>query len=259
MTTALQYIDSHCHFDFPVFDGDRQWQWEKCQALGVNQLVIPGVSPDQWQGVIALSESLKQAYFGVGVHPWWLADLSAGANLRDLLESGAQHSRCVAIGETGLDACIATPLAAQQASLAIHLQVAKELALPLILHCRKAHNELILLLKHYAPSNGGVIHGFSGSLELAQQYWALGFYLGVGGTITYDRAQKTRQTFRQMPLASLLLETDAPDMPLQGKQGQRNSPEYLPEIAQALANLRGEPLAQIAQVTTANAKILFGI
>ncbi|WP_439135848.1 TatD family hydrolase, partial [Pseudomaricurvus sp.] len=114
-------------------------------------------------------------------------------------------------------------------------------------------------LSHYQPSAGGVIHGFSGSIEQAQQYWRLGFYLGVGGTITYERAKKTRRAIAGMPLESLLLETDAPDMPLDGFQGQPNTPLRLPRIAQCLAELRKAPLADIQKQTAQNTRTLFSL
>jgi TatD DNase family protein len=141
--------------------------------------------------------------------------------------------------------------------LDVHLQVARELSMPIIIHCRKAHNEMMKSLSGQNIKSGGVIHAFSGSIDLAKQYWALGFYLGVGGTITYERANKTRETVKQLPIEAMVLETDAPDMPLSGKQGQRNSPENIPEVARTLANIRGDSLQYIAQQTTENTKKLF--
>jgi TatD DNase family protein len=141
--------------------------------------------------------------------------------------------------------------------LNIHLQIAQETALPLIIHCHKAHNELIVDLKNFNFPAGGVIHAFSGSYEIAMTYWQMGFRLGIGGTITYERAHKTRQTVTRVPLEALLLETDAPDMPLNGNQGERNSPVNIVRIAQTLADLRGETLETIASQTTSNSQTLF--
>lgn len=140
-----------------------------------------------------------------------------------------------------------------------HLQLAIEFNKPVILHSVRAHHYLLPILKKYRPQRGGVIHAFSGSYETAKQYWDAGFYLGIGGTISYERAAKTRAAVQQMPLESLVLETDAPDMPLQGTQGQRNSPEKLLEIAHCLAALRAQSVEQIAQQTSANTWKLFGI
>src|SRR5690606_37745894 len=138
----------------------------------------------------------------------------------------------------------------QQQILALHLELAQELKKPLIVHCHKAHNELIAQLKHYQLSAGGVIHAFSGSLEMAQIYRDMGFLLGIGGTITYERAKKTRNAVKHIGLDALVLESDAPDMPLHGRQGQRNSPALIPLIAQALAELQEVPVDEIARATS---------
>lgn len=255
----MNLIDSHCHFDFTAFDVDREEVWQSCLNRGVRAMVIPGVSPVDWPKAIALSATMPGIYHAVGLHPWWVNEAIELGGLADQLRTAAQGERCVAIGECGLDAAIESPLAIQQPVLELHLPVAKALALPIIIHCRRAHNELISLLKHNPLPAGGVIHAFSGSYEMAKQYWDMGFYLGIGGTITYERAHKTRDAVKAMPVESLLLESDAPDMPLAGKQGQRNSPENIPLIAQALAELRGEPVQLIAEQTTRNAQTLFKI
>lgn len=260
------FFDSHCHFDFAVFDHDRDLVWRECSERGIKHLMIPGVAPEQWQTAAAIADLHNNIVFGVGVHPHWiqkdLANESMSNYLTDIrqqLEQNIHQQNCVAVGECGLDAFIETAMDLQQQVLAVHLQLAQETELPLIIHCRKAHNELFALLQEYDLSAGGVIHAFSGSYELAARYWAMGFRLGIGGTITYERAQKTRAAVKQLPLEAILLETDAPDMPLSGKQGERNSPEYIIEIAQTLADLRGETLATIASQTTCNANTLFKI
>lgn len=253
----MNFIDSHCHFDFAAFDADREGVWQSCVNMGVKALVIPGVSPADWPKTTAVTLANPDIYCAVGLHPWWVNDAVVLDKLANQLRIAAQGDKCVAIGECGLDAAIDTPLAIQQSVFEVHLQIASELALPIIIHCRRAHNELISLLKHHPLARGGVIHAFSGSYEMAKQYWDMGFYLGIGGTITYERAHKTREAVKRMPLDALLLESDAPDMPLAGQQGQRNSPEYIPLIAEALAQLRGEPVATIAERTTRNAQTLF--
>jgi TatD DNase family protein len=266
MKHAMQFFDSHCHFDFALFDGDRELIWRECNALGVAHLLIPGVAPEQWPLAAAIAQQHTNIYRGVGVHPFWVKPDVAAQELAQYLATIdfqlQQHSAqptCVAIGECGLDASIATPMQLQQQVLAVHLQLAQQVSLPLIIHCRKAHNELLRQLKSYDLPAGGVIHGFSGSYELAASYWAMGLRLGIGGTITYERANKTRTAVQKLPLDALLLETDAPDMPLSGKQGERNSPAHIIAIAQTLADLRGEPLANIAAQTTLNARTLFKI
>lgn len=262
----MEFFDSHCHFDFADFDQDRDSIWHKCNALGIGFLIIPGVAPSQWLYAMQIAQQLENIYVGVGLHPWWIAKELQFENLAMDLKKLEQQltqnisiENCIAIGECGLDSLIETPLEIQQRVLAVHLQLAQETQMPLIIHCVKAHNELLQQLKKYQLPAGGVIHAFSGSHEMAEQYWAMGFRLGIGGTITYERANKTRNAVKQLPLESILLETDAPDMPPFGMQGQRNSPENIILIAQTLADFRSESLAQIAMQTTKNAHQLFKI
>ncbi|MFO1390035.1 TatD family hydrolase [Cellvibrio sp.] len=259
-------FDSHCHFDFADFDNDRDSVWRNCQENGVRHLVIPGVSPAQWSSAAKFANQYAGIYCAAGLHPWWIArefnSNHLGVDLQTLkrqLISQIEEKNCVAIGECGLDALIDCPIAEQLQVFEVHLQVAQETKMPLIIHCRKSHNGVLQWLKSYRLPAGGVIHGFSGSYELAKQYWSLGFRLGIGGTITYERANKTREAVRQLPLDAILLETDAPDMPLHGKQGERNSPVYLVQVANELASLRGDDLAHIAKQTTLNAQSLFKI
>jgi len=259
-------FDSHCHFDFDVFDADRESIWQACNQRGISYLIIPGVAPQQWRVATEIANAHNNIYMAVGLHPWWIEKSLAANNIENYLRNVAQdlqrnifQTKCVAIGECGLDALVETPLQLQQQVLDLHLTSAQENSLPLIIHCRKAHNELLAQLKNYSLPAGGVIHGFSGSYGVAMRYWDMGFRLGIGGTITYERANKTREAVKQLPLESLLLETDAPDMPIQGKQRQRNSPDAIVDIAQTLAQLRNEPLEKIATQTTLNSKALFKI
>ncbi len=263
---SLTWVDTHCHFDFPDFDADRAELWQQCRADGALAMAIPGVEPKQWQRLLDLSNSTTGLFFAVGLHPCWLESCLPRGNwaaelphLDQLLRRAAQAPKCIAIGECGLDLYIEGDLAQQEAVLACHLEVARACDLPVILHCRRAHNQLLRLLKQHPVPRGGVVHAFSGSGEMARQYWNMGFYLGVGGTITYARANKTRNAVKTMPLEALILETDAPDMPLCGQQGKRNSPANIPAVAEALARLREDSLANIARQTTANALRLFDL
>lgn len=269
-----RFFDSHCHLDFSDFGhaAERAGLWRQCQDQGITELLIPGVEPKQWPTLGQLVDALEGVYFALGIHPWFANDLDSFKNdnskmdtLSDALLAQLNKSQlltkpqCVAIGECGMDAMIDTDLSWQEQLLEAHVQLACDLDKPLIIHVRKTHNPTLQLLSRYRPSAGGVIHGFTGSIDLAKQYWQLGFYLGIGGSITYPRANKTRNTVQAMPLESLLLETDAPDMPLQGKQGQANSPLALINVAKTLAELRGESLEKVAQQTRYNAQRLFRI
>lgn len=275
---SMQLFDSHCHFDFPTFNTDRTTIWQECNARGVAGLLMPGVSPEQWQIMAELCTHFSGFFYAAGIHPHWIARQSwYPKNTHELLDEktllhiatiiSAEITRstpegvgqCIAVGECGLDKLIATPFPLQQQILDVHIDVANQLHKPLIIHSVKTHNELLSCFKHNPPRHGGVIHAFSGSLDTAHQFITRGFLLGVGGTITYERAQKTRHTLRNIPLEYLVLETDAPDMPLCGQQGERNSPEYLPRIAQHLADLRGIGIEQVAEVTYQNTRRIFGL
>ncbi|AEY00764.1 TatD-like deoxyribonuclease [Oceanimonas sp. GK1] len=248
--------DTHCHFDFTAFADDRAGHWQRAQAAGVHRLVIPGVEERQWPGLPALCDTLAGTRYALGLHPWWVEGASAQWQPRLVAALNAADERCVAIGETGLDMACKLPLAEQEDALVFQLKLACERGLPVIMHSHKAHDRLLKWLRRFTPV-GGVVHGFAGSLQQAEAFWKLGIHLGIGGTITYERAQKTRNTVAAMPLEALVLETDAPDMPLCGFQGQPNHPERLPLVLQALAELRREPVAQLATALEANAGRLF--
>lgn len=263
--SIYQLFDSHCHFDFDEF-GDacnRRLLWQQCREQGISGLLIPGVEPLQWGRAYELASELDGVYMSAGYHPWFL-DSVPDMDKKHLFDQVSRElalplslPSCVAVGECGLDALIDTDINKQHTFFEAQVRSACDHAMPLVIHVRKAHNEALSLLKKYQPPSGGVIHGFTGSLELAQQYWRLGFYLGVGGSITYPRANKTRKTVQSMPLSSLLLETDAPDMPLYGYQGQANSPLRVVDVAKVLAEIREESLAKVCQVTSDNAIKLF--
>ncbi len=254
------YIDTHCHLDFEEFDQDRDQIWQACKKKGIKHLLIPSVSPDNYENLAQLCTNNNAWKFAVGMHPWWLDKVKVeinGSHLSELIIPFLKHSSCTAIGECGLDSMIATPIDRQLEILEVQVRLAERYRKPLIIHCVKSHNDLIALLKRHKPHAGGVIHGFSGSLNQAEAYWGLGFYIGIGGTITYDRAKKTRDAISAMPLESLLLETDAPAMPLSGQQGKRNSPLQVIKIAEVLAELKGETVINIARKTSCNAINLF--
>ncbi|MCO1333265.1 TatD family hydrolase [Microbulbifer sp. OS29] len=262
----MKFIDSHCHFDFDIFSPDRDQIWQRCIDIGIDRVIIPGVCEEQWLSLGDLVAGRQGWLMAAGVHPWWVGKLQEDSfsksklkQLKDSLAASLIRHSCVAVGECGLDASTNASLAAQEAILRIQLEVASGQNLPVILHVHRAHNELLRLLNQYKLPRGGVIHAFSGSEQMALEYWKRGFYLGVGGTITYSRAVKTRRTFSQVPLESLLLESDAPDMPLSGHQGKRNSPENLSGIAQELADLRGVPVKVVADVTYRNTEKLFSL
>lgn len=258
-------IDTHCHLDFQAFDHDRNEVIDKCVKGGMEYIILPGVNSDNWPTLRSLCASNPFFYYAAGVHPWQVcAQRSSGLSQEALQQELAQHfenTRCVAVGETGLDKLHASDESAwaqQLEMFTIHCNFAKQYQLPLIIHNVRAHQEVFNALKK-TPNVSGVIHAFNGSKEIAQQFVKHGFYLGAGGAITYPRAKKTREAFLCTDLKHIVLETDAPSMPLCGQQGQRNSPQYLINIARALAEIKGISLQEVREVTTQNAKRLFGL
>ncbi|PMJ92555.1 TatD family hydrolase [Vibrio sp. 10N.261.55.A7] len=255
--TAL--FDTHCHFDFRQFGGDFDSELSAAKQQGVERFLIPSVNEDNWLAVQQLSYQYPEIYHALGFHPWFLPSQPAKA-LPSLVQALEQRSsQCVAIGECGLDFMTDTPSDRQESYLSMQLELAQQYDLPVILHCRKAHHRLIPMLKRYPLLKGGVLHGFSGSAQQAMSYIELGFYIGVGGTITYPRANKTRVAVSQLPLEFLVIETDAPDMPMHGFQGQPNHPKMLPKVLSELALLKKESEQTIARSLWKNSHKLLSI
>lgn len=186
-------IDSHCHFDFAEFEKDRRTIWQSCQTLGIKKLIIPGIHSQQWPIAWQISQELTGIVTACGLHPYFIQDETTSQLQQSLVEFIASHP-VVAIGECGLDKVIPINLERQIALLETQLALAHETGLPVILHCRTYHNELIQCLKRW-PNLRGVIHGFTGSVELAQNYWQLGFYLGVGGSIRLPTRQENPTSY----------------------------------------------------------------
>lgn len=259
----MQFFDSHCHLNFSDFDLDRDQVLQQCFSLGVKDLCLPATRFCEWEPLLQIPtvNNQPQLHIALGLHPCFMNDhqpkhLEA---LDQLLIK--QKLQIAAIGETGLD-FYDKQITGEQRKLQLYffteqVKLACKHELPLIIHARKSHDQIVKILRQHQPAKGGIIHAFSGSGQQAQKYIDLNFKLGFGGGITYPRASKTRQLATSLPLESIVLETDAPDMPLHGFQGQRNSPEQIPAIAQCLASLRPEPLQEIAVTTTANCFRLF--
>ena len=248
----MPLIDSHCHLDFPEFDADREAVLERCRARGIVRLVVPGVSAATWARLLALCAAEPMLSPALGLHPVFIEE-HEGEHLREL-ERQLAAAPVVAVGEIGLDFQVRGADRARQLELCeAQLVIAREAGLPVILHVRKAHEEMLTLLDRIRPP-GGIAHAFNGSLPQAARYRDRGFRLGFGGTLTFDNARHIHALARELPLTDIVLETDAPDMSPAAHRGERNSPEYLPEILAALARLRDEDPDTLATATTANAR-----
>ncbi|WP_233071140.1 TatD family hydrolase [Motilimonas eburnea] len=247
------FMDSHCHLDFAQFDTCREQEIAKALALGVQKIMVPGVKAATWPALITLCKQQPQLDYALGLHPYFLADFQQ-AHLGQL-DRRLTEERPAALGEIGLDACVDIPMALQLFVFRAQIALARKHQLPLILHQRKTASNLLAELKSFPY--GGVLHAFSGSYEMAMAFIDKGFKLGIGGVITYERAAKTRATLARVPLEALVLETDAPDMPLANQTGGVNTPQNIPLIFDALCQLRPEPAEQIKQVIWQTSQSLF--
>lgn len=249
--------DAHCHLDFPVFDTDRNQVLQRAKLAGVNTLILAATTAATWPRLLNLVESSSlptllpspQLYACLGLHPLFI-DQHQPEDLIQLKEQLLTSPKVIALGEIGID--LHSPeLKAQETKqwqfFDAQLKLAKELNLPVVIHVRQAMDLVIQHLRRFQLPQGGLLHAFSGSQQQAEQLVKLGFKIGLGGSITYPRANKLRQIAQKLPLTAFLLETDSPDMPLNGFQGQRNEPARVALIAQTLAELRKTSLEELVQ------------
>ncbi|WP_373000992.1 TatD family hydrolase [Marinobacter sp.] len=253
----MRLIDAHCHFDFPQFEGRRETELEQGRTRGLAGLVIPGVRRSDWGRVRQIALNYDGLSYCLGVHPWFVDEHSDEdlAELRRLLES--KPDRCVAIGECGLDR-LRGNLDQQWPWFEAQVDLACELGMPLVIHSVKTHDEVHSLLNRRQWHGRALIHGFSGSFQQARKLVDLGCFIGVGGVVTHARANKTRDAIARLPLEALVLETDAPDMAPEGVSKGQNSPRFLPDILDALAEIRGGTPEQLAPVLLDNVSRLYG-
>ena len=247
----MKLIDSHCHLDFDDFDEDREQIIKNCQQSGIQRIVIPATTRSRWQQIIQLAETFPAVDFALGLHPYFI-NQHRKSDLQDL-EQYIVRYKPVAIGETGLDFYLKD--LDQQTQLWFfnaQIDLAGQYHLPLIIHARKSLDKVLQLLTQKQFSAGGIMHAFNGSLQQAEKCIAMGFKLGFGGMLTYAHSRKLRSLARQLPLTSIVLETDAPDMSGEAHRGERNSPEYLSEVLASLSELRDEDIQVIAEQTSAN-------
>ena len=250
-------VDSHCHLDAAEFDADRDAVVARARAAGVTRQLVPAVDAASWpklRDVCAATPGLFSAY---GLHPTFLGG-HRPSHLQELRQ-WIEREQPLAVGECGLDYFVeGLDRDAQGAFFEGQLQLAREFDLPLIVHARRAVDAVIAAVRKVGGVRG-VVHSFSGSPEQAGQLWKLGFMIGLGGPVTYERARRLRRTVAEMPLDCLLLETDAPDQPDAGHRGQRNEPARITTVLHAIAALRDDSPESIAAATTANAERLFSL
>ncbi len=258
----LPLIDTHAHLDMEHFDSDQEAVIERASQAGVSGIITVGIDLATSGRAVALAQSHPGIRAAVGIHPQEAGKCRPDdiANLAGL----AASPEVAAIGEIGLDFFRDyAPHASQITLLEKQLELAWRMALPVAIHCRRAEDELLPLLAAWRSNCGvaspGVIHCFSGSLETAEKYLGMGFYISLGGYIGYPSSKGLRQVIRSLPLDRLLLETDCPFLPPQSRRGQRNEPGFLAETACQLAEIKGLEATETAATTSANAVRLFKI
>ncbi len=243
-------IDTHCHLDAPEFSADRAAVVARARAAGVATIVVPGITAATLADTVTAALEFD-CLLALGMHPIYLAEYQDShlALLRDWVE----REKPVAIGEIGLDFFVPGLDPVRQTELFLaQLKIARDFDLPVLLHIRRAQDQVIKALRRVGVK-GGIAHAFNGSRQQADAFIRLGFKLGFGGALTYPRALNIRKLAAELPLESIVLETDAPDMPPEWISKGRNEPAQLARIAMALAELRGLTFEQLALATGINA------
>ena len=247
----ISLIDTHAHLDAPELAGAGFDLLKPAVAQGIGKFIVPGVRVNGWQPLLQRLEECSEVYAAPGLHPAYAEQWSAAA--RSQLAELAGHEKVIAIGEIGLDGVSGPSLDIQETVLREQLQIALETSLPVLLHGRKATGRLLAILSELQVGRqvGGIWHGFSGSLQVAEELVRLGFKIGVGPILLRKSARKLPQSVIALPAEALVLETDLPDM--------AEKPEALLAVAEKVAELRGSTLEEVAGFTSENVRSLFGI
>ena len=255
--SKLHFIDAHCHLDFEAFDSDRPQVLQRAADEHIDDIIVPGTQKLFWDRIRTLCENHKQLHACYGLHPYWVRS-HMKQDLQQLESYILQH-RPVAIGECGLD------FRPQQADKELQLEffkhqlnIAAEHQLPVVIHSVKATETVIETIKK-VKNLTGMVHSYSGSAEQARQLVDLNFFISAGGSVTYDSAKKIKRAIKEIPLTSLLIETDAPYLAPMPHRGKRNEPTYVKHVAECIAEVKGLPLTELAAATTQNAMKAFGI
>ncbi len=264
-------IDAHCHLDFEIFDKDREKVLQRAKKNNISDIIIPGTQKKYWHRINTLCRRNKEEetaqgniklHACYGLHPYW----TEWHQLQDIktLEKYLAENKSVALGECGLDFRPKhtnnkyADKKTQTEFFDAQLGTAHNLQIPVVIHSVNATEDVIQSIKKFKNLNG-MIHSYSGSTEQAKQLIDLNFLISIGGSVTYNQSKKIKKVVSEVPLSSLLVETDAPDQPDQNNQGKRNEPAFLINTVKEISQLRNETEQTIAQQTTMNAKKLFRI
>lgn len=253
------FIDSHAHLDDERFDDDRETVIKNLKTDQIDIIINIGADIASSKSTLNLAQTYDNIYSVVGVHPHSVSEL-VGVGL-DEIEKLARHEKTVAIGEIGLDYYYEnSPKQLQKEYFIEQIRLAKKLDLPIAIHSREAVKDTLDIIKSEKSSNlRGVMHCFSSSVEIAKEYVKLGFYIAIGGVVTFKNARVTKEVAKYVPLESLLIETDCPYLAPEPFRGKRNEPKYIKYTAEEIAKIKEVDLEEIAKITSANAKKLFEI
>ncbi len=256
---GARFFDSHCHLDMDDYNADRSEVIQRAARAGVSRMMTIGIDLPSSRAALRLAETNSGIFCAVGIHPHSAAEADDAAltEIRQL----ARAAEVRAVGEIGLDyAKMHCSREEQITAFQRQLELAAELKLPVIIHDREAHYETMAILRQAAPlKHGGVMHCFSGDLALAREVVDLGFYISLPGVLTFNKTESLRQVAREIPLESLIVETDAPFLTPAPYRGKRNEPACVLYTAQCLSEIRGITLAETAAQTTLNCEKLFAL
>ena len=251
-------IDTHAHYDDGQFDADREELLGSMEADGIGLIVNAGSTVASWDKIVELTEKYPFVYGAVGVHPDEVGELDEEKFLRmaDLLEL----DKIVAVGEIGLDYYWDKEKHDLQKEWFVRqLDLAREKEMPVIIHSREAAADTFDIMKQHAAGMKAVIHCYSYSPEMAREYVKMGYYIGVGGVVTFKNAKKLKQVVQEVPLESIVLETDCPYLAPVPYRGKRNCSLYLPYVAEQIAELKGTTVEEVIQQTEKNSRELYGL
>ncbi|MBU9736741.1 TatD family hydrolase [Diplocloster agilis] len=254
---TTKIFESHAHYDDEAFDEDREELLGNMQQQGIEYIINIGANIDSSQRTVELTEKYPFVYGAVGVHPSDTAELDE--QKITWLKAQCERPKIVAVGEIGLDYYWDEPeRPVQRKWFCRQLELAREVKLPVVIHSRDAAKDTLTIMKEmHAEETGGVVHCFSYSKEMAEEYLKMGFYIGVGGVVTFNNAKKLKEAVEFLPMDKILLETDSPYLSPAPNRGKRNSSLNLPYIARQIAQLKGISYEQVVEITNRNARNLF--
>ena len=252
------FIDSHAHLEMKAFDRDRDKVIARAKEAGVDYIVTVGTTLSDCKKAISIANKYESVYAVIGIHPHEVK------NIDDLtyesLKEISRADKVVAYGEIGLDFFRnLSPRDVQIKRFGEQLELASELALPVVIHDREAHRETLNILKEWKGNRRGIIHCFSGDYEMAKKCLDMGFYISIPGTITFQKSEKLQEVVKNVPIDSILLETDSPYLAPHPRRGRRNEPANVIFTARRVAEIKGLPLEEVGKITSQNTKNIFGI